>query len=189
MRKFCVAVLAFNSTIRSRNAFYYSSFTPNTWPTKHKICVYSTRIAFTVSEIYSYTRSPIQKMLTLVELWSVNISNTVSTNTRISTGQTIYHIGYTGFIEPTYHNSFVKTKLQFHILNMEKTKINISVFVNVSSCNSVYGYQVKWLWYVDTRKYHIWFLMKIIYDRLRVKRAIQSLHISSTSKLLITTAK
>jgi len=41
---------------------------------------------------------------------------------------------------------------------MEKTKINISVFVNVSSCNSVYGYQVKWLWYVDTRKYHIWFL-------------------------------
>lgn len=39
MRKFCVAVLAFNSIIRSCDAFYYSSFIPNTWPTKYKICL------------------------------------------------------------------------------------------------------------------------------------------------------
>jgi len=70
----------------------------------------------------------------------VNTSNTVSTNTRISTGQTIYRIGYTAFIERKYYNSLVKMKLQFHISNLEKIKIKISVFVNVSSCNSVYGY-------------------------------------------------
>jgi len=44
-------------------------------------------------------------------------------------------------------------------------------------------------WYVDTRKYHNWFLMKFIYDRLRVKSTVQSLQVSSTSKLLIITAK
>ena len=63
----------------------------------------------------------------------MNTSKTVSTNTRISTGQTIYRIGYTEFIEPKYHNSLVKTKQQFHILNMEKIKIKTSLFVNVSS--------------------------------------------------------
>lgn len=55
MRKFCVAALAFNSIIRSCDVFYYSTFIPNTWPTKYKICVYSTRIVSTVSGIYSYT--------------------------------------------------------------------------------------------------------------------------------------
>jgi len=55
MRKFCVDVWAFNSIIRSCDAFYYSSFIPDTWPTKFKICVYSTRIVSTVSGIYSYT--------------------------------------------------------------------------------------------------------------------------------------
>jgi hypothetical protein len=71
----------------------------------------------------------------------VNTSNTVSTNTRISTGQTKYRIGYTEFIEPKYHKSLVKTKLQFHILNMEKIKIKSSLFVNVSFI----------IWYMGTR--------------------------------------